>query len=44
MIPSDGGCFEVKIDERLIYSKLSNGRHAEPGEVSDLVFKFIKDG
>jgi selenoprotein W-related protein len=33
IIPSDGGRFEVSVDGELIYSKLSTGRHAEPGEV-----------
>jgi selenoprotein W-related protein len=33
IIPSDGGRFEVSVDGKLIYSKLSTGRHAEPGEV-----------
>ena len=42
LIPSDGGTFEVKIDDAMIYSKLSNGRHAEPGEVEGLVAQHIK--
>ncbi len=43
LIPSDGGAFEVKIDDETIYSKLSTGRHAEPGEVENLVAKHIKE-
>jgi selenoprotein W-related protein len=35
LIPSDGGRFEVTINEDLIYSKLETRRHAEPGEVAD---------
>jgi selenoprotein W-related protein len=42
LIPSDGGKFEVKIDDRLVYSKLQTHRHAEPGEVVGLVRKIIK--
>lgn len=42
LIPSDGGKFEVKVDERLVYSKLQTHRHAEPGEVVGLVRKIIK--
>ena len=42
LVPSDGGKFEVKVDERLIYSKLQTRRHAEPGEVVGLVRKIIK--
>lgn len=37
LIPSDGGRFEVTVDETLVYSKLQTGRHAEPGEVLGLV-------
>ena len=37
LIPSDGGTFEVKVDDKLVYSKLQTGRHAEPGEVARLV-------
>jgi len=37
LIPSDGGRFEVTVDERLIYSKLQTRRHAEAGEVAGLV-------
>ncbi len=29
--------FEVELDGDLIYSKKATGRHAEPGEVADLV-------
>ena len=37
LIPADGGKFEVMADDLLIFSKLSLGRHAEPGEVARLV-------
>jgi len=37
MVPSDGGRFEVTVNETLLYSKLQTGRHAEPGEVVKLV-------
>lgn len=39
--PSDGGRFEVSVDEHLLYSKLQTGRHAEPGEVVGLVTQFL---
>jgi len=39
IIPSDGGRFEVSVDGKLIYSKLSTGRHAESGEVMALFRK-----
>ena len=37
LIPSSKGRFEVTLDDELIYSKASLGRHAEPGEVAGLV-------
>ena len=37
IIPSDGGKFEVMVDDNLVYSKLQTGRHVEPGEVAQLV-------
>jgi selenoprotein W-related protein len=37
LIPSDGGTFEVKLDDQLIYSKLSTGRHPDAGEVDQLL-------
>jgi len=36
-IPSKGGKFEVIVNDELIYSKVETGRHAEPGEVYNLV-------
>jgi len=40
--PSDGGRFEVSLDDKLVYSKLETGRHAEPGEVLELVRKSLE--
>lgn len=37
LVPSDGGRFEIVVNDRLVYSKLETKRHAEPGEVSGLV-------
>jgi selenoprotein W-related protein len=42
LVPSDGGRFEVSVNEQLIYSKLQNHRHAEPGEVAGLLKKFMQ--
>lgn len=44
LIPSDGGSFEVSINDKLIYSKLQTHRHVNPGEVADLVRKMLKEG
>lgn len=41
LVPSDGGCFEVTVNDKLVYSKLQAGRHAEPGEVVNLMKKVI---
>ena len=37
IIPSDGGRYEVMVNGELVYSKMSTGRHANPGEVYQLV-------
>ena len=44
LIPSVGGRFEVKVNGRLLYSKLQTGRHADKGEVVELVRKFLQEG
>ena len=41
LVPSDGGKFEVSVDDKLVYSKLGTGRHAEAGEVEMLVGEVI---
>ena len=42
LIPDVGGRFEVTVDRKLVYSKLETGRHAEPGEVMDLLQKLFE--
>lgn len=34
LIPSDGGRFEVTVDDQLIFSKRLTGRHAEYDEIA----------
>lgn len=41
LVPSDGGKFEVSVNGSLIYSKLQTKRHAEPGEILQLVSKMV---
>ena len=41
LVPSDGGRFEVMVNEQLLYSKLGLHRHAEPGEVLRLVRNLV---
>ena len=43
LVPSDGGRFEVKVNGKLIYSKLETGRHVHPKEVNGLVQKYIEE-
>jgi selT/selW/selH-like putative selenoprotein len=37
LIPSDGGKFEVKVGDQLVYSKLQTGQHIDPGELVKIV-------
>ena len=41
LIPSDGGRFEVKVGDQLVYSKLQTGNHIEPGALVNLVGKAL---
>ena len=42
LVPSDGGRFEIEVNEKLVYSKLQTGRHMEEGEAVDLIKKFME--
>jgi selenoprotein W-related protein len=42
LVPSDGGKFEVSVNRNLVYSKLLTKRHAESGEVVELIQKLLK--
>jgi selenoprotein W-related protein len=37
LVPGDGGCFEVTLDGKLLFSKLATKRFPEAGEVMKLV-------
>ena len=43
LVPSDGGKFEVSVNGNMIFSKKQRGRHADPGEVADLLRKYIQE-
>jgi selenoprotein W-related protein len=43
MVPSSGGVFEVTVNGELLYSKKQRGRHAEPGEVKQLIEKKLAE-
>ena len=44
LIPSDGGRFEVTVNDRLLFSKAQSGRHAEDGEVARLLEDYLQGG
>jgi len=44
LLPSDGGKFEIEVNGTLLYSKLGTKRHAEPGEVAQLIAKYKERG
>jgi selT/selW/selH-like putative selenoprotein len=42
LITSSGGAFEVKVNDELIYSKKNvQKRHAEPGEILEMVRQIV---
>ena len=41
LVPSDSGRFEIRVNGELLYSKLEQHRHVEPGEVLGLVRKLV---
>jgi selenoprotein W-related protein len=43
LVPSDGGRFEVKVNDKTVYSKIQTGRHVEPGEVAGLIRLYKKE-
>jgi selenoprotein W-related protein len=42
MIPSKGGCFEVKAGDKLIYSKLKTGQFPDEDEVLKALAKVLE--
>ena len=44
LVPSDGGRFEITVNDKLIYSKLATHRHVEKGEVTLLIKKLLREG
>jgi selenoprotein W-related protein len=42
LVPSGGGCFEVKADGELIYSKLATGQFPDEQAILDAVEKRLK--
>jgi selenoprotein W-related protein len=39
LIPRQGGVFEVTVNGELLFSKKALGRHAEPGEIRQVILK-----
>jgi selenoprotein W-related protein len=42
LIPSEGGRYEITVNDKLVYSKLQTGRHANPEEVLGLVEELLR--
>ena len=42
LIPSDEGKFEVSVNGELVFSKLQAKRHAEAGEIVNLIRKMVE--
>jgi selenoprotein W-related protein len=42
LVPSEGGRFEVTVNDQLVFSKLQLYRHAEPGEILTLIKKAFR--
>jgi selenoprotein W-related protein len=42
LVPSDEGRFEVNVNGQLVFSKLALRRHAEVGEITDIIFKMVE--
>jgi selenoprotein W-related protein len=42
LIPSDEGRFEVSVNGQLVFSKLRLKRHAEAGEIINLISKSVE--
>jgi selT/selW/selH-like putative selenoprotein len=41
LVKSSGGAFEVTVEGMLVFSKLAQGRHAQPGEVIEAVNRYL---
>jgi predicted Rdx family selenoprotein len=42
LVTGDGGAFEIKVNDELIYSKKSiQRRHAEPGEILEMFREIV---
>jgi len=44
LIPMDDGRFEVTVNGILLFSKLKEERHAEPGEICKLIKQLLQEG
>ena len=42
LVPDKGGCFEVTVDEKLIYSKLATGQFPNEEEIEAEVARQLK--
>ncbi|QVL29965.1 Rdx family protein [Telmatocola sphagniphila] len=42
LIPSGGGCFEIKLDDQLIYSKLKLGKFPNEPDILKVIENHLK--
>jgi len=43
LVPSTGGRFELTVNDKLLYSKLSTGHHLETGDGVKLIKKYLQE-
>jgi selT/selW/selH-like putative selenoprotein len=41
LVPAGGGCYEISVDGRPVYSKLQSGRHITDADAIELIRKAI---
>lgn len=41
LVPAEGGKFEVSVNQKVIFSKTELKRHAEAGEILNLISKLV---
>ncbi len=43
LVPATGGLFEFSVNGKLLYSKKETRRHAEPGELLNLLKAYLEE-
>jgi len=42
LMPSSGGAFEVSVNDRVVFSKLNEGRFPDEGEVEEKISQLLR--